>query len=53
VPHNKRSHCNEKPMHHNERVAPALCNSRKPLHSDKDPTQPKIKKSIFEVKKIK
>ena len=24
--HNKRSHCNEKPMHHNERAAPAHSN---------------------------
>ena len=30
VPHNKRSHRNEKPTHSNERVAPACCNWRKP-----------------------
>ena len=33
---------NEKPMHHNQRVAPAQHNQRKPTHSNEDPEQPKI-----------
>ena len=32
---NKRSHCNEKPAHLNE---------RKPMHSNEDPAQPKVNK---------
>ena len=35
VLHNKRRHCSEKPTH---------CNWRKPVHSSKDPAQPKINK---------
>ena len=38
---NKRSRHNEKPKHCNQRVVPACCNSRKPMHSHKDPMQPK------------
>ena len=41
--HNRRSHCNEKPMHH-ERVGPAHCNQRKPRHSNEGPVQLKTKK---------
>ena len=43
---NKRSHHNEKPGYHNEEE-PALATAReKPTHSNKDPTQPKRKKSL-------
>ena len=40
---NKESHCDEKPMH-NQRVAPACHNWRKPVNSHEDPLQPKINK---------
>ena len=40
--HKKRSHCNEKPSHHNQRRVPALCNQRKPKCTDEEPVQPKI-----------
>ena len=40
---NKRSHCNEKPVHHNEEQPPLTTTREKPTHSNKDPTQPKIK----------
>ena len=33
---------NEKPMHRNQRVAPAHCDQRKPAHSNKDPAPIKI-----------
>ena len=39
APH-KRSHCNEKPMYHDERVAHAPCNQRKGSRSNEDPAQP-------------
>ena len=29
VLHNQRNHCDEKPTHHNSRVAPVHCNGRK------------------------
>ena len=41
---NKRSHCSEKPMHHNYRVAPGLRNYREALTSSEDPAWPKINK---------
>ena len=37
VPRNERSHCNEKPAHHNQ---------RKPTHSNADPVQPKLNKQV-------
>ena len=37
---NKRSHCNEKPTHHNLRVAPTRHNWRKPARNSEDPAQP-------------
>ena len=42
---NRRSHCNEKPAHHNWRVAsPTLLQlEKKSPNSNKDPAQPKIK----------
>ena len=40
---NKRSHHHEKPAHQNQRVAPAPCNQRRPVRSNKDPAQSKIK----------
>ena len=40
----KRSHCSEKPAHHNSGVAPAHCIERKPECSREDPGQPKINK---------
>ena len=42
--HKKRSHRNEKPGHHNQGVAPAHQNWRKPKRSTEDPAQPKINK---------
>ena len=39
-----RSHCNEKAVLHNERVAPALLYQRKPASSNQDPAQPKFNK---------
>ena len=36
----KRSHCDEKPEHHN--IDPAHHNYRKPVHSKEDPAQPEI-----------
>ncbi|KAI4551542.1 hypothetical protein MJT46_017794 [Ovis ammon polii x Ovis aries] len=41
---NKRSHCNEKPVHRNWRAAPARCTWRKPERSNEDSAQPKINK---------
>ena len=38
--HNKRRHHNEKPVHHNQRVASALWNQKKLTCSNKDPAQP-------------
>ena len=46
---NKRSHNNEKTMHHNWRVAPACHNYRKPACSSEDPAQPKEKTTMGEV----
>ena len=40
----KRSHRNEKPLHHDWSIAPAHCNLRKPTRSNEDPVQPKVKK---------
>ena len=40
VLHNKRSHHYEKPVHGNQRAAPACCNQRKSTCSKKDPAQP-------------
>ena len=37
------SHCNEKPVHHNEGEAP-LTTTRESVHSSKDPVNPKRKK---------
>ena len=39
---NKRSHRDEKPAHHDERVASTLHDEREPARSNKDPAQPKI-----------
>ena len=39
---NKRSHCDEKPTHRNEEQPPLAATREKPVHSNKDPTQPKI-----------
>ena len=48
---NKRSNCHEKLSHHNQRVAPAHCNWRKPTHSNKDlaqcPTPQKKEKMLL------
>jgi len=43
VPHNKRSHCNEKPTHCNKRVAPAAA-TRESLHSNEDSVQTTTKR---------
>ena len=43
VPLNKRSHRNEKPLHHDWKVTPVHCNLRKPTRGNEDPVQPKIK----------
>ena len=40
---NKRSHCNEKPVHRNEALPP-LAAARESPRSNEDPTQPKNKK---------
>ena len=40
---NKRSHCNEKPVHRNEGLPP-LAAARESPRSNEDPTQPKNKK---------
>ena len=40
-----------KPVHHNQRAAPAQVNYRKHIHSPKDPVQPKIENSKKEDKK--
>jgi len=45
---NKRSHHEEKPADGNWRVAPALCNQRKPTRSNEDPAQPK---QLLKIKK--
>ena len=42
--HNERTHHNEKPTHHNWKIAPARCNWKKPMHSKEDPAQSKKKK---------
>ena len=42
--YNKRSHCNEKPMHCNKEQPLLATTRRKPAHSDEDPTQAKINK---------
>ena len=47
VLHNQRSHCNEKRRRHNERIAPAHQNQRKPRCSNGDPAQSKIKKKKY------
>ena len=39
---NKRSHHNEKPVHHSWRVALTQRNWRKPMQSNQDPVWPKI-----------
>ena len=39
---NKRSQCNQKPKHRNERVFPTRCNQGQPLHSNENPAQTKI-----------
>ena len=39
---NRRSHCNERPVHQNQRVTSAGCNYRKSMHSNKDSVWPKI-----------
>ena len=44
VLHNKRIHCNEKPMHRNW---------RKPTQSNKDPAQPKINNFFLKLNKTK
>ena len=48
--HNKRSHCNKRPKHHNRTVAPPLSLENSP-HSNEDPVRPKINKyiNIFKV----
>ena len=45
--HNKRSNHNEKPMHHNWRVTPALHNERKPECRNKDRAQPQNNQITF------
>ena len=42
---NYRSHCNEKPGHLNQRVAPTRHNYKKPACRNKDPAQEKKKKT--------
>ena len=49
---NKRSHCNEKPTHHNEEQTPLSSIREKPTRSNEDPTQPKINKLIKKNKKV-
>ena len=45
---NKRSPCSEMPKHRHWRAVPTRCNWRKPMHSNKDPSQPKrILKTAF------
>ena len=44
-PH-KRSHHNKKPTQHEQRVAPARPNKRKPSCRNEDPAQPKINKNF-------
>ena len=43
VLHNKRSHRNEKPAHCNKEWPPLCATREEPMHSNKDPTQPKQK----------
>ncbi|KAJ8786762.1 hypothetical protein J1605_023420 [Eschrichtius robustus] len=38
VPHDKRSHRNEKPTHHNEEKPPLAATREKPVRSNEDPT---------------
>ena len=38
--HNKRNHCNEKPMHQGKRAAPAHYNERNPIRSNGHPVEP-------------
>ena len=45
VPHNKRSHRCERPLHHNQRWAPCL--PQLETQCIKDPAQPKINKCFF------
>ena len=54
VPYNMRSRRNERPTHRNKRTeAPAHCNLRRPLQSNKDPVQPKMKIKLKEKKNTK
>ena len=39
---NKRSHGNEKPVHHNKELPPLAATTEKPACSNEDPMQPKI-----------
>ena len=43
----KRSHCNAKPVHCTQRVAPASLQLEKILHSNEDPAQPNGSKDFF------
>ena len=43
VPHNKRSHHNEKSVHHNEKWPPFATTREKTVHNNEDPMQPKNK----------
>ena len=47
---NRKSHLNERPMHSNRRIVPALRNKRKV--SSEDPAQPKINKHIFQKDRV-
>ena len=40
---NKRSHCSEKSVHPNEEQPPLAATREKPVQSNEDPKQPKIK----------
>ena len=51
VPHNKKSHCSEEPMHHKWRVAATHCNCRKPMHSNEGPAQPKYMQTCMKKKR--
>ena len=46
VPHDERSHQNEKPTHHSWRAGPAPCSWRKPTCSSGDPAQPRRNKFL-------
>ena len=41
---NKRSHCNNRPVHRNEELSPLAIIMTKLAHSNEDPAQPKINK---------